>query len=128
MYTDFLCVGPASSYHYTNQGGDFPLTSVDDLAEFEATQEALQLLGFHDNHQQLYAVLAGILNLGNVEVGVAQKGGEEVGSVLPGNQWLKRSAELLEVDSAHLCQWLTHRSISTVRETIIKPLTPTQVS
>ena len=72
-------------------------------------------------------MLDAILNLGNVEVGVASRGGEEVGSVSSSDQWLVKTAELLAVDRASLCQWLTNRRISTVGESILKPLTPSQV-
>lgn len=136
-------VGPASCYHYTNQGrdlplpssandivnGEFPLPSTDDLAEFRSTHDALAVLGFRDDQRrQFYAVLGAILNLGNVEVGVAHMGGEEAGSVSAGDRWLKEAAHLLGVDGASLSRWLSHRRIRTVGETIVKPLTPDQVS
>ena len=120
--------GPASDYHYTSQGGATSIHGLDDLAEFRVTQEALKLLCFTEQQQrQLLQVLAAILNLGNVEMGVAHRGGEEVGAVAPKDQWLHKAARLLGLDQTALQKWLTHKKIATVYETIIKPLTHSQV-
>ncbi len=109
-------------------GGDILIDDVDDTDEFRNTREAMQCLGYHGNEvNQMFRVLAAILNLGNVEVGVAHSGGEEVGFVASGNAWLLRTAELLRVDFTSLQKWLTHRKIATVREVFTKPLTPSQV-
>ena len=124
-----MCVsGPASSYHYTNQGRDVLIAGVDDLAEFRTTLASLHLLGIQETlTQQLFEVLAAILNLGNTQVGVAHCGGEEVGAVSDTDPWLERTAKLLKVGVAGLQKWLTHRQISTGRETITKSLSHAQV-
>ena len=102
---------------------------MDDLLEFRNTRDSLGLLGFRDDQQQqLFRVLAAILNLGNVEVGVAHSRDDEMGSVSSRDIWLERAARLLDVDKTSLHKWLTHRKISTVRETFTKPLTFNQVS
>lgn len=122
-----MLAGPASQYHYTRH--DQLIPNVDDLAQFRATQDALKLLRFPDLQlMQFFQALAAILNLGNVGVGVAHRGGEEVGSIAPGDVWLGKAAQLLEVDKTVLHRWLTNRTIATVQETISKPLTQSQVS
>lgn len=124
-YVLFVNAGPASQYHYTSHVDQF----MDDLAQFRTTQDALKLLRFPDSQlKQFFQALAAILNLGNIGVGVAHCGGEEVGSIAPGDVWLVKAAQLLEVDKTSLQKWLTHRTIAAVQETITKPLSQKQVS
>ena len=124
----FFFSGPPDSFHYTGQGTCVAIDNVDDQSEFNATREAMKLLGFHDEQLGgVFQVLSAILHLGNVVVGQKKKGGEEVGLVAEGDESLVTSATLLGVDPAHLAHWLCHRKITTTREVYHKPLTPAQV-
>ncbi len=122
-------VAPPTEFHYTNQGGCVQINGVSDQSEFRNTREALRMLGFHDDHEAyLFRVLAAILHLGNVQVGVAYSGGEEVSAISLDDDHMTHAAELLGVDRAQLRLWLTHRLIVTARESLKKPLSPEQVS
>lgn len=44
------------------------MQGVNDLAEFEETENALGMLGFSENDQEnMFKILAGILHLGNIK-------------------------------------------------------------
>ena len=123
-----LIPAPPSEFNYTNQGGCVNITGIDDQSEFNNAREAMQLLGFHSDHEaHLFQVLASILHLGNVEVGVAHSGGEDIAEISLDDVHLMMSSELLGVDRAQLRLWLTHRLIVTARERFKKPLSPSQV-
>lgn len=86
------------------------------------------MLGFHGEQEAyLFRVLAAILHLGNVQVGVAQSGGEDISAISLDDDHLTYAAKLLGIDKAQLRLWLTHRLIVTVNESLKKPLTPEQV-
>ncbi len=87
------------------------------------------MLGFNDDQEaSLFRVLAAILHLGNVQVGVAHSGGEDIAAILLDDDHMTYAAKLLGIDRAQLRLWLTHRLIVTVKESLKKPLTPEQVS
>lgn len=51
-----------------NQGSSPQVQGLNDLKEFEETENALTMLGFSDQDQEnLLKILAGILHLGNIE-------------------------------------------------------------
>ena len=101
---------------------------MNDQSEFNNTREAMQLLGFHSDHEvHLFQVLASVLHLGNVNVGVAHSGGEDIAAISLDDTHLVKASELLGVDRAQLRLWLSHRLIVTTRERFKKPLSPSQV-
>ncbi len=52
-----------------SQGENPVIDGVDDRAEFLATQDAFRLLGFSDKEQKnIFRILAGILQLGNISI------------------------------------------------------------
>ncbi len=87
------------------------------------------MLGFHDDQEAyIFRILATVLHLGNVQVGVAHSGGEDVSAISLDDDHMTHAAQLLGVDKAQLRLWLTHRLIVTARESLKKPLSPEQVS
>ena len=75
----------------------------------------------------MFSVLASILHLGNIKMGVAHSGGEEIAAISLDDGHMTQAAKLLGVDRAQLRLWLTHRLIVTARESLKKPLSPAQV-
>ena len=123
-----VITGSAESFHYTSQGECVTINDVNDQSEFNATKEAMQLLGFHGDHLGgMFRVLSAILHLGNVEVGRCDKGGDVMSVIGEDDKHLVTATTLLGVDSAQLAHWLSHRKITTAREVYHKPLTHAQV-
>ena len=61
-------VGPASDFHYINQGDCLELDGVDDSVSFEATCDALSLLSVASDQQRaIFRVLAAVLHMGNIQ-------------------------------------------------------------
>ena len=61
--------GPSSEFHYLNQGQSVRIGGTDDYKDFFTTSEALGMVGISTNlKKEVFAVLAAILHLGNVEI------------------------------------------------------------
>ena len=58
----------AENYHYLNQSGCFKIDEVDDAAEFADVLSAMKTLQFsQETIRAVFAVIAGVLALGNVD-------------------------------------------------------------
>ena len=103
---------------------------VDDIKEFKATQEAFKLLGFTAKEQaNIFKILAGILQLGNVEFEAGQgKTDSETCSIPTTNENLHFFSELFEIEEDQIRKWLCNRKIVTARESYTKPIGAESVS
>jgi myosin heavy subunit len=107
-------------YKYLNHSGCTRVEGMDDGREFEDTVEALRVLDFTtDEKITLFKVIAGVLQLGNVEFK-----GDEVATVV-NPEFLKYAAELWDVEPAALEAGIIRPKISVGRgELIAKALSP----
>ncbi|ENN78188.1 hypothetical protein YQE_05340, partial [Dendroctonus ponderosae] len=134
------------TFHYLNQGSSPQVQGLNDLKEFEETENALTMLGFSDQDQEnLLKILAGILHLGNIEfkqclIKVENEQDQE-GCVIPvslqqivdmqkithlnqtADKHLRILSELLDLDKDELKQWLVTRKIVSMRDVYLKPMT-----
>ncbi|XP_076267084.1 dilute class unconventional myosin isoform X2 [Rhynchophorus ferrugineus] len=123
-----LCLDHQNTFHYLNQGSSPEVHGIDDLSEFEETQNALKLLGFSDDDQQnIFKVLAGILHLGNIKfkpclIKVENEQDQEGCTIPSSDKHLKILSNLLELDQEELSQWLVTRKIVSMRDVYYKPM------
>ncbi|MFT7816534.1 unconventional myosin-Va isoform X3 [Arapaima gigas] len=115
-----LKLGPANSYHYTNQGRNPVIEGVEDAKEMSTTRNAFLLLGINESYQMgIFQVLAAILHLGNVEV---KDRDSDSSSIPPNNSHLTVFCDLMGVTYQDMSHWLCHKKIKTTSETYIKPI------
>ena len=119
----------AEDFYYTNQGSSIEISGVDDKTEFNNLCQALQQLGFHSSEQKhLFKLLAAVLHLGNVIIQTDTESGSGEGSYIDSQEMdIGLVASLLGIDGDELCKWLCNKKIKAVRETLVKPLTTSQV-
>jgi myosin-5 len=123
-----LNLGPASDFHYTNQGDCLDLDGVDDSVSFEATCDALSLLNVPSDQQRaIFRVLAAILHMGNIQFLEKSRRSDDA-VIKSGSPSLALCAGLLGIEPSMLTKWLCNRKIATAKETYVKPLTVEQVS
>ena len=114
------------------------IDSVDDVAEFAATREAMSLLGISDEQQmqvpvcghvpcrdgpQMFSILAGILHLGDIEVVQKSRRTGDDAKIPDEDTRLPVAARLLHIDPALLAKWLVNRKLQTGKEVFTKPQT-----
>ncbi|XP_030764817.1 unconventional myosin-Va isoform X2 [Sitophilus oryzae] len=116
-------------FTYLNQGSSPIIQGVNDLVQFEETENALNLLGFSEQDQEnMFKILAGILHLGNIEfkqclIKVENEQDQEGCTIPNTDKHLKIIADLLELDVQELKQWLVTRKIVSMRDVYFKPMT-----
>ncbi|EFA06975.2 unconventional myosin-Va [Tribolium castaneum] len=116
------------SFYYLNQGESPNVDGVDDLQTFEETLYALNLLGFKKSDlDDMFKIIASVLHLGNIKfvesiISTENEQDQEGCSILGTDSHLKILAELLEIDSKEMQQWLCTRKIVSMREVFLKPM------
>jgi myosin I len=116
--------GNPKDYAYLVKSDTFKVTGINDKKEFDIVSAALKVVGFvHDGIQNLYKVVAGILELGNVEFE-----NEKDGSKVKNPKQLSKAAALLQVSEQELTAALTFRSVVTQKETAKSLLTAEQAN
>ncbi|KAJ8272928.1 hypothetical protein GJAV_G00095070 [Gymnothorax javanicus] len=109
------------SYYYLKQSGCVADKTINDKDTFQEVLSAMQIMQFtKENIREILRLLAGVLHTGNIEFMTA--GGAQVSS----KSALSRTSELLGLDSEHLAEVLTHRSMILRGEEISTPLTVEQ--
>ncbi|CAK8985894.1 Unconventional myosin-Ic (Myosin I beta) (MMI-beta) (MMIb) (Myosin heavy chain myr 2) [Durusdinium trenchii] len=113
------------SCRYTGQSGTMTRSDIDDLAQFQLTIGAMEVLNFAPSDiERLFRAIVAVLHLGNVdyEESTNHEGMPTVRIVNP-EESLLLAAELLEVDPDDLETVLTTRKIKIgLSETVQKPL------
>uniref|UniRef100_A0A671TS82 Myosin X, like 1 n=1 Tax=Sparus aurata TaxID=8175 RepID=A0A671TS82_SPAAU len=109
---------PAESFHYLSQSGCLKDKSLNDKELFNSVMEALKVLEFtEDEIRDMFKLLSGVLQLGNIEFMTA--GGAQITT----KQVVTDASELLGLDAFQLSEVLTQRSIILRGEEICSPLT-----
>ncbi|KAK9764257.1 Myosin type-2 heavy chain 1 [Basidiobolus ranarum] len=121
-----LQLGDFSHFHYLNQGGCGAIAGVDDAAEFELTQRSLSLVGISVQLQwKIFKVLAGLLHLGNLQIGGSEKLGASIDDT---QESYNLVTTLLNINPAEFKKWMTKKQIITGRDKIISNMTPLQAT
>ncbi|TNM95276.1 hypothetical protein fugu_016359 [Takifugu bimaculatus] len=105
-------------FHYLSQSGCLKDKSLNDKELFNSVMEALKVLQFtEDEIRDMFKLLSGVLQLGNIEFMTA--GGAQITT----KQVVSNASELLGLDAFQLSEVLTQRSIILRGEEICSPLT-----
>lgn len=112
-----LCVdGGVPAFQYLNQGGNDIIEGIDDASEFKLTGSSLETIGIGASKQeQLWQILAGILHIGNIEIGQTRQD-----AVLSSDEpSLVKACELLQIDATQFAKWITKKQIVTRADKIV---------
>eukprot|EP01012_Entosiphon_sulcatum_P009428 TRINITY_DN1529_c0_g1_i1.p1 TRINITY_DN1529_c0_g1~~TRINITY_DN1529_c0_g1_i1.p1 ORF type:complete len:1211 (-),score=268.71 TRINITY_DN1529_c0_g1_i1:635-4267(-) len=113
-------------YKGISSGGCVAIEGVDDAADYAACREAMSDVGISEAEQEsIFAVVAGILNILNVEF--RADGDKAVyDDSKKAKEWLTKAIELWQIDSAVLEKELISTTREARGEVFTKELTPTQ--
>lgn len=109
-----LSLGSPSDYKYLGETLQVP--GINDEADFGEVNQAMDGLLGEERKNFLFAIVAGVLHLGNITF--TTNGGKET----PSQDALNKAAKCFEVDANKLKDALTNRTIKTRGETMISPL------
>uniref|UniRef100_A0A671NXG9 Unconventional myosin-Ih-like n=1 Tax=Sinocyclocheilus anshuiensis TaxID=1608454 RepID=A0A671NXG9_9TELE len=102
------------NYRFLIQGECAKVSSINDKSDWKTVQKALTIIEFSEKDiEHLFAILASVLHLGNVQFGASALG----------YATLNNSAELLGIPSNMLREGLTHRKIEAKAEEVLSPFT-----
>nr|CAI5827731.1 unnamed protein product [Callosobruchus analis] len=124
-----LCLEHQDNFFYLNQGESPDVTGVDDIKAFEETVNALNMLCFTETEQDdMFKILAAILHLGNIRfskclVKMDSEQGQEGCKIETTDKYMKKFAELLQIDEEEMRQWLCTRKLVSMRDVFLKPMT-----
>ncbi|XP_052787158.1 unconventional myosin-Va-like isoform X2 [Mya arenaria] len=114
----------ADKYFYTSQGKNIAIDGVNDEEEYLNLKEAMRLLGFSEKDiMVIFQVFAGVLHFGNVKIN--EKDGES-SQMAPTDPSIGIACKLFGVDEQQMRTWICNKKITTVGETLTKPLTKAQ--
>ncbi|KAJ8340438.1 hypothetical protein SKAU_G00350710 [Synaphobranchus kaupii] len=116
----YLKLGKADNFRFTNQGQSPVIDGVDDAHELSTARHALSLLGINESYQMgIFKILASVLHLGNVEV---KDRDADSSRIEPNNRNLAVFCDLMGVTYQDMSHWLCHKKLKTATETYIKPV------
>lgn len=107
-----LGLGKASDYEYTKT--TISVKTINDEAEFQEVDSALDIIVGGERRKHLYHVVAGVLHLGNITF---RQSGDHCDAAN-----CDQAAKCLSVDSKTLGRAVTYRTIRTRGETVSTPL------
>ncbi|XP_050306397.1 unconventional myosin-Va [Anthonomus grandis grandis] len=116
-------------FHYLNQGASPLVQGINDLVEFEETENALKTLGFSEgDRENMFKILAGVLHLGNIQfkqclIKVENEQDQEGCTISKNDRHLNILSDILELNQEELKQWLVTRKIVSMRDIYLKPMT-----
>ncbi|KAL4216467.1 myosin V [Mactra antiquata] len=124
----------ADQFYYTSQGKNIYIDDVDDASDLGRTKEAMLLLGLPEKDiTVIFQILAGVLHFGNVLIrekdgeSSEMAEGEDSGCfVHPKDPSIGIACQLLGVNETQMRTWICNKKITTVGETLTKPLTASQ--
>jgi myosin-5 len=115
-------------YNYLHSLSDTNITNVSDSSEFIETCRCLDSINIDNNLQyQIFQLLAGILNIGNINFFEDNENHIVAGVDEPSHIYLNRCSRLLGVTEEELLKSITKRNMHVSGVTIVKPQTMEQV-
>lgn len=119
-------IGRIEEYSYLS-GGSVSVDGMSDGSEFSKVYRAMQALGFTlQESEEVWLLLAMILNLGELVFSTAETSAASEGSQIANRDRLTMIASQLEVDPSAFEQSLCFRSVNIVGEVSLIPLSPDQ--
>ncbi|ODQ64184.1 hypothetical protein NADFUDRAFT_79749 [Nadsonia fulvescens var. elongata DSM 6958] len=116
---------PVMEYNYLKQGGDPVIQGVNDAEEFQATKNALRIVGIDDITQsRIFELLSALLMIGNIEIST----GRIDASLSSDEPSLARVCALLKIDPVLFAKWIVKKQITTRNEKIISSLNKQQAT
>jgi len=114
----------SASFHYLTRAGSGVREGLDDVNEFKATHSSMQTLGLRPD--DVFSILAGILNLGNVTFEVVDENNAERASKVSNPDVIAKAEALLGMTG--LSRVLTVRRVQAGARASVyeKPLNPEQ--
>ena len=114
----------SASFHYLTRAGSGVREGLDDVNEFKATHSSMQTLGLRPD--DVFSILAGILNLGNVTFEVVEENNAERASKVSNPDVIAKAEALLGMTG--LSRVLTVRRVQAGARASVyeKPLNPEQ--
>ncbi|XP_060573083.1 unconventional myosin-Va-like isoform X4 [Ruditapes philippinarum] len=117
---------PAEKFYYTSQGKNPVIDGVDDEKEYRTTKEAMKMLGLSEKDiNMIFQIFSAVLHFGNVKIN--EKDGES-SEMAPKDPSVGIACKLFGVDESQMRTWICNKKITTVGETLTKPLTAAQAS
>lgn len=124
MLTQLKLTAEPDQYFYLNQGDSSTLQTMDDQANWKHVQHSLDVLDFSQEQQKaLFAIVASVLHLGNIEFGTDEKGDH---AFVTNIEHVDVISELLGCQEDSLLSALQNKTIETNREKLKSPLTVDQ--
>ncbi|EFA75546.1 class VII unconventional myosin [Heterostelium album PN500] len=118
-----LSLGEPEEYHYLNQSGCIRIDRINDAEDFEHVRYAMSVLGLPEDKQDtIFAILAAILHLGNLQFEKYEKTPGAEGSRVVNQDILKIVANLLQLDPVKLETCLTIRHVLIKGQNFVIPL------
>ena len=109
-YRQTYGVQQPEQYLYTSASGCTSVDSIDDLANFNDTLKAMDVIGITDEERdQIFRILAGILWIGNITFTEDEEGNAAIADT----SVTDFVAYLLQVDAQTLCKSVVERTIQT---------------
>ncbi|XP_068165927.1 unconventional myosin-VIIb-like [Antennarius striatus] len=122
-----LSLGNADEYVFLTKGGCVLCDGRDDAADFQRICSAMGVFFSERERLQVLKLLAAILHLGNVRFQANTDRNLETSDVITWERF-SAAAALLEVDQCLLAWSLTHRSLTTSRDSVTTPLSSRQAA
>ncbi|XP_052263994.1 unconventional myosin-Va-like isoform X4 [Dreissena polymorpha] len=124
----------ADKFFYTSQGKNISIDGVDDAEDYQSLKDAMKLLGFQEKDiAMIFQIFAGILHFGNVKINAKDGESSEMAEgqdqgcfVHPKDPSIGVACRLFGVDESQMRTWICNKKITTVGETLTKPLTKAQ--
>uniref|UniRef100_A0A671P0X5 Unconventional myosin-Ih-like n=1 Tax=Sinocyclocheilus anshuiensis TaxID=1608454 RepID=A0A671P0X5_9TELE len=108
------------NYRFLIQGECAKVSSINDKSDWKTVQKALTIIEFSEKDiEHLFAILASVLHLGNVQFGASALGYATLNNSAEVH-WLSK---LLGIPSNMLREGLTHRKIEAKAEEVLSPFT-----
>ncbi|GBG30838.1 Myosin-6 [Hondaea fermentalgiana] len=113
------------SCRYTGQSGTMRRSDIDDLAQFQTTVGAMEVLNFQPSDiERIFRSVVAVLHLGNIDFKEhTSREGIPTAKIVNEQESVDIAAELLGVDAGEVARVLTERVISVGRgETVVKAM------
>ncbi|GBG34030.1 Unconventional myosin-Ia [Hondaea fermentalgiana] len=112
---DFKLSGSPGDYNFFGDPGAAKVRSIDDARDFSETTRAMDFIGMGGDEQNaIFAILAAILHLGNVEF---ESRGRDASDIVNARA-VSEAASLLGVNERDLSTALTHRTVKSGTESV----------
>lgn len=119
----------STEYRYLNSSSATSIPKVDDSKEFSLTCECMSSVGIAEDMQQhVFALISGLLSLGNVVFEEDVNDGTVKGLAPGSDAYLEDAAALFGLDCSSLLKQMTHQNMHVGAQVIVKSQNTVQAS